>query len=492
MAAAMATSTGSSGKPSGRGKYINGHRRRTCICGEPECTLTSRLYCLADDGQLCAFVVLPIYSDKDTRRGRLVRAYRKRVFTKLGLMDKKDLSAKREFVSALHFHRALLQDRNLGAVDHIEQGTFGTLPDGVRSMLARKTDQIGEGPSKGHYFALPTMTTLDIANRLADDKKEWEAGISREDDGIGGRTDPTQRQLAIMIHQMKRDPTKMAVEFLRMENELIEIKLHLKNLKRGHDLEVASLQATVQSLRAELNQCVRLEVSGINRTTISSVEWHRKNPDMCRFLFGVMDDFGQLQTLLTQGFFPDVEVATGSGDDAVTQFEKILLCLVRMRRRFELKTLGALIGRHKSQVSRYMDEWLPELGRVGRYCSRLDMDKLHDYVSAEDAALLEVPHSSNQPAPKHRFFYQDALPLEFSVEEGMDFIAALKDGKDFMTDTTRTNSALTRQMWSDKIHNSGARCITWITPSGLVFEHTGLFLARTPEIRLVELWGKQL
>lgn len=59
------------------------------------------------------------------------------------------------------------------------------------------------------------------------------------------------------------------------------------------------------------------------------------------------------------------------------------------------------------------------------------------------------------------------MPREFLEEEGMDKIAALKDGKDFGTDTSRTNSTITRQMWSDKIKNSGSRCITWIT---LVFE----------------------
>ena len=30
----------------------------------------------------------------------------------------------------------------------------------------------------------------------------------------------------------------------------------------------------------------------------------------------------------------------------------------------------------------------------------------------------------------------------------------------------RSNSAITRQMWSDKIKNSGGRCITWVTASG--------------------------
>ena len=37
--------------------------------------------------------------------------------------------------------------------------------------------------------------------------------------------------------------------------------------------------------------------------------------------------------------------------------------------------------------------------------------------------------------------------------------------------------------------HSGTRQICWITPSGLVFEHTGLYFGRITEKKLVELWG---
>ena len=40
------------------------------------------------------------------------------------------------------------------------------------------------------------------------------------------------------------------------------------------------------------------------------------------------------------------------------------------------------------------------------------------------------------------------------------------------------------------MHNSATRQMCWITPSGLVFEHTGLFFGRITETNLVELWGK--
>ena len=51
---------------------------------------------------------------------------------------------------------------------------------------------------------------------------------------------------------------------------------------------------------------------------------------------------------------------------------------------------------------------------------------------------------------------------------------------------------MTRLLWSDKIQNSGARIISWITPNGLKFKHTPIYMALTTETRLVKLWGEPL
>ena len=47
-------------------------------------------------------------------------------------------------------------------------------------------------------------------------------------------------------------------------------------------------------------------------------------------------------------------------------------------------------------------------------------------------------------------------------------------------------------MWSNKIHNSGVIIISWILPTGLNIEHTSMYITRTTETRLVELWGELL
>ena len=71
-------------------------------------------------------------------------------------------------------------------------------------------------------------------------------------------------------------------------------------------------------------------------------------------------------------------------------------------------------------------------------------------------------------------------------------MCGVPDGKDFMIETPRANALLTRASFSDKVHHSAVRCISWSTPRGLSYEHTDLFLARVSEKRLVELWGPRL
>ena len=86
-------------------------------------------------------------------------------------------------------------------------------------------------------------------------------------------------------------------------------------------------------------------------------------------------------------------------------------------------------------------------------------------------------------------FVDASIPTVFKDHQ-METVHALKDGKDITIDTVRSNSAVSRMTYSDKMHSSATRQICWITPSGLVFEHTGLYFGRITETKLVELWGR--
>ena len=94
------------------------------------------------------------------------------------------------------------------------------------------------------------------------------------------------------------------------------------------------------------------------------------------------------------------------------------------------------------------------------------------------------------PSTRLHNYIDYTVPKEFSKIK-MGRVGALKDGKDFETNTPR-NKQITQSMWSDKIHNRGVRIMPWILLTGLNFEHAPMYMARTSEVALMELWSKPL
>ena len=88
----------------------------------------------------------------------------------------------------------------------------------------------------------------------------------------------------------------------------------------------------------------------------------------------------------------------------------------------------------------------------------------------------------------HPNFIFDAMPAEYYAR-GLDNVALLNDGKDFVTDTVRINSCVSRGQYSDKMKASAARFIAWTLPCGLSVTYSPLFLGRISEKSIVEYWG---
>ena len=171
----------------------------------------------------------------------------------------------------------------------------------------------------------------------------------------------------------------------------------------------------------------------------------------------------------------------------MSDFAKFLLTIMRARRDYDITTLAIIIGRDTGRVSRYFDQWIPMLGKVGSYLSILDMDLTADFMTSAECKQEEILHYKNHP-DKYKNFFDACIPNKF-VNVGIDLIGSLLYGKDFLTDTTRLNSALTRSQWSNKTEHISGRLLCWITSLGLNFEHTPMYLACTTENHLVELWG---
>jgi hypothetical protein len=181
------------------------------------------------------------------------------------------------------------------------------------------------------------------------------------------------------------------------------------------------------------------------------------------------------------------------------------LCFLDGRNQFTFEEISA--DREKCRL-RYASKAV--FSRVWLLCSVRDnigrtfFEQLHHFVDfAHGMANLHQPfykpgndddfsYAWNGELPIDQQSYQNyidyAVPVEYR-EAGMTDTAVIKDGKDFFTDTKRSNPTLTRALFSDKVKSSGGCIITWALPTGLIFGRTSLYLGRAPEMRLVELWG---
>jgi len=199
---------------------------------------------------------------------------------------------------------------------------------------------------------------------------------------------------------------------------------------------------------------------------ITRDEWHESHPDAAKHLFGFStweETKGYLWVL-----WPDMELPAPDAGLArssnMTEYEQCLITKMRMHQALTMLNLALIWGRGREQIGRYVKKWAPKWGEAGQDFSILDTSK----------EFLE------RTCPQS---YKDA---------GLENVCAVPDGKDFMTETTRTNTMISRAGHSAKVDHSAVRCISWSTAQGLSFEHTCLFLARCTEQRLVELWGPRL
>ena len=114
-------------------------------------------------------------------------------------------------------------------------------------------------------------------------------------------------------------------------------------------------------------------------------------------------------------------------------------------------------------ISRVCNMWVPKWGRVGRHLSILP------FIDA---------------------FTIDEMESEKFVSLDLRKVAYLKDGKDFLCDTSPVDRVINNAQQSTKIHHSAVRILTWGLPCGLSYEHTDGFLGRVGGKWMVELWTK--
>ena len=161
-----------------RKNYINGHRRRTCICDDPRCAHMSLMYSIVGDTKLCTYIRVPKHTDTKTERGEVVRHIRRRICRKLGVEDPKDESVDQEWIWAGHFHRDLLKENNEGTRQVLSSKEYSSLNDEIKGVFSSKTDKLKVG--KGKYMVLPTMSRSQMRERFLEDCNGWDKNIPGE------------------------------------------------------------------------------------------------------------------------------------------------------------------------------------------------------------------------------------------------------------------------------------------------------------------------
>lgn len=269
------------------------------------------------------------------------------------------------------------------------------------------------------------------------------------------RTQMTQKQVLLEElngnARMKEMELKRREDELRKQEALLEKKLNNVEasrrewIKLKQDLEEAIIEAKKQG-----EKYINDNVDGLTRNNIFNREWHKQNPNAASHLFGFSS--WKETIMMTHALFkllPPLKGKVLLHSDPITKFEWCLLAKMRMHVKLSNRLLSILIGRSESWCTRNITLFAMDWGEAGLDFSILDIDK--------DFLVRTCPQS-----------YKD---------EGLEKICAIPDRKDFMIHTTRQNTLFTRASYSDKVHHSAVRCISWSMPNGLSFEHTDLFLA---------------
>jgi hypothetical protein len=141
------------------------------------------------------------------------------------------------------------------------------------------------------------------------------------------------------------------------------------------------------------------------------------------------------------------------------------LTLLYFQLSLTFETIGIFFGiRSRKTVRQYIDRWAPKLGEVGKILS--------DFQGLIDEEVL-----SN-------------LEPEWYRKMGLSKIAAVVDGKDFLSETCRKDGFLNCAQVSNKVNHSAFRVITWSLPCGAVIGKTPLVFGRFSGKAIMRAWGR--
>lgn len=202
--------------------------------------------------------------------------------------------------------------------------------------------------------------------------------------------------------------------------------------------------------------------TGITRLSITSNKWHEDNDTMSKKMFGM--EWKPLKAFVLAMFgLKHKELTPDDQDKPLSMFEQCLMSLIAQENDIDQEFLAKYFDRSRSTVSRVIKKWSPLWGEVGLHLGVLP------FIDAKLIDALEPLKNQRLGLKKH---------------------GATVDGKDWFSETARSDRVASVSQHSSKLDHAGFRVMTWSLGCGLVFEFTCPFLARGSEKALIEIWGK--
>ena len=348
-------------------------------------------------------------------------------------------------------HTLSLEDCTFTNADKHEDGTYCPLPNYPPAKwqadvedMERKAGTATTSPKKAQQPRGQVITTPAIKTR-------------------NSVSNPT----ALQHEQLKAKFDKQASEMKEMEARMKEVDKREKEVQKLKQ-ELDKREAELIRKKKDMDEKPHILISGeeaygLTRNNLSCKHWHKNNPKAANHFFGFKSWKETVYILnALYGVLPPTEYVLKK--EPITKFEQYLMAYMQIHARLTVTMISFIFGRHKTHCGRLITTAAKIIGQAGKALSILEISP----------GYLEL-----------------TCPQKYK-DEGLEKCCAVPDGKDFMIHTTRSKTLFTRASYSDKVHHSAVRCISWSTPEGLSFEHTNLFLARVSEKRLVELWGPRL
>ena len=301
------------------------------------------------------------------------------------------------------------------------------------------------------------IKSLSSAKRMV--QKESKQTINRLNVTIG------QQQSTIKSFQTERNNWRRTAESNQQKLDTAErLKASIAGqLKRARTEDNLHLLAELRNLE--------ITSGAFTRITMFDPEFHSRYPNVCKDMLG-FDSFEECLEIV-KATMPEIKVELSCAKsydnkkqviqfEPFTLFEQLMITKMFFHTGQKRNKIGVVVNQtDRRDIGQFIAKWAPRWGKAGQYLSMLDIDE--DYLTCE-------------------------RPIQY-VKEGMLRTAVLLDGKDYLTDTLRTDKTHARTQQSHKSGAAAAREMCCSTPMGLTFLYTRLVGGRIEENDLVKILG---